>query len=208
MRRIETMRVLVSGSAGFIGSALVPSLKSAGHEVVRLVRAKRGAEGEIAWDPAAEVVDPAALEGFGAVVHLAGENIARGRWTPARKAAILDSRVKSTRLLAETAASLQDPPASFACASAVGYYGDRGYEVLTEECGPGSGFLPEVCKAWEAASQPLRDKGTRVVNLRFGMVLSPNGGALKRLLPAFKLGLGGVLGTGEQYMSWITLYTR
>lgn len=200
------MRVLVSGSSGLIGSALLPALLSAGHTVARLVRPGRTpASGDVAWDPAAGYIDAASLEDFDAVVHLAGESIAGGRWTPQRKRRIRESRVRSTRLLSESLASLKRSPRVLVSASAIGFYGDRGGEVLTEESPAGSGFLAEVCQAWEAACEPSARMGIRVANLRFGMVLATRGGALATMLPAFQLGLGGPLGRGTQWVSWITL---
>jgi len=200
------MRVAVSGSTGLVGSEVVASLSTAGHEVVRLVR-RSPAPGEkaVRWDPAKGEVDAAGLEGFDAVIHLAGENVGAGRWTPARKAAIRDSRVNGTRLLCDALAGLARPPKTLVCASAVGYYGDRGGETLAEESPPGTGYLAEVCREWEAASAPAARKGIRVVALRIGMVLSPEGGALPRMLPLFRAGLGGVLGGGRQYVSWVAL---
>jgi hypothetical protein len=200
------MRFAVSGSTGLIGSEVVTVLSAGGHGVVRLVR-RLPAPGEkaVRWDPERGEVDAAGLEGLDAVVHLAGENVGSGRWTAARKAAIRDSRVKGTRLLCEALAGLARPPETLVCASAVGYYGDRGEEVLTEESPPGAGFLPEVCREWETASGPAVRKGIRVVALRFGMVLSPKGGALSRMLPLFRAGLGGVIGGGRQYVSWVAL---
>ena len=200
------MRVAVSGSTGFVGSEVVASLSTAGHEVVRLVR-RDPAPGEraVRWDPMKREVDAAGLEGLDAVVHLAGENIASGRWTAARKAAIRDSRVNGTRLLCDALAGLTRPPKLLVCASAIGIYGDRGEELLTEESPPGTGYLAEVCREWEAASEPAARKGIRVVALRIGMVLSPRGGALARMLPPFRAGLGGVIGSGRQYVSWIAL---
>jgi uncharacterized protein (TIGR01777 family) len=150
-------------------------------------------------------VDPAGLEGFDAVLHLAGENVGSGRWTAARKAAIRDSRVDGTRLLCEALAVLARPPKTLVCASAIGIYGDRGEDALTEASPPGAGFLPGVCREWEAASGPASRKGIRVVALRIGMVLSPKGGALSRMLPLFRAGLGGVIGGGRQYVSWVAL---
>lgn len=198
------MKVLVSGAGGLIGAALVRSLHTQGNEVRAL---KRGATGgdTIGWDPEAGRLDPGALEGLDAVVHLAGENIAGGRWTAARKQRILASRVQGTQLLSQTLARLARPPQVLICASAVGYYGDRGAEQLTEDSSPGDGFLAEVCRAWEHAADPARTAGIRTVHLRFGMVLSAEGGALSRMLLPFRLGLGGRLGSGEQYLSWISL---
>jgi uncharacterized protein (TIGR01777 family) len=200
------MRVAVSGSGGLIGSALMKALADGGHDAVRMVRrAPCGGEEAVRWDPGTGVVDPAGLEGIDAVVHLAGENIAAGRWNAARKAAIRASRVEGTRHLSEALAALSNPPKTLVCASAIGYYGDRGANVVTEESPAGTGFLAEVCREWEAASAPAARKGIRVVTLRIGMVLAPDGGALSRMLPAFRAGLGGVLGSGRQYVSWIAL---
>lgn len=200
------MNILVSGSSGLIGSALVDFLASVRHEVTRLVRSKRKQNlKEIRWDPAAGNIDLAGLEGVNAVVHLAGESIAGGRWTKGRKARVLNSRVKGTRLLCESLASLAPPPAVLASASAVGYYGDRGEEILDEESLAGSGFLAAVCHEWEDATQPAARAGIRVVHLRLGMVLSGSGGALATMLTPFRLGLGGRLGRGRQYVSWIAL---
>lgn len=200
------LRVLVTGSTGFVGSSLVPFLATGGHRVACLVRTlpRRGRD-EVQWGPDAGFIDAARLEGLDGVVHLAGENIATGRWTAEKKAMIRDSRVDGTRLLCDALAGLKQPPKVLVCASAIGYYGDRGDEFLTEESAPGTGFLAGVCREWEAATQSAEQKGIRVVRLRFGMVLSPTGGAMAKLLPPFKKGLGGVLGTGRQYVSWITL---
>lgn len=198
------MRILVSGSTGLIGSGLVSELSAAGHEVVRLVRgdpAER--EREIRWDPAAGQIDRESLNGLDAAVHLAGENIAAGRWTAAQKARIRDSRVNGTRLLCEALAECEDRPRVLVCASAIGYYGDRGDEVLDETSPSGEGFLAEVCRQWEAAADPAREKGIRVVHLRTGVVLSGEGGALQKMLTPFKLGVGGVVGSGTQYWSWV-----
>ena len=200
------MRVAITGSTGLVGSEVVTVLSAAGHEVVRLVRrAPAPGEKAVRWDPVRREVDAAGLEGFDAVIHLAGENVGAGRWTPARKAAIRDSRVNGTRLLCDALAGLARPPKTLLCASAVGYYGDRGEERLTEESSPGTGFLAEVCREWEAASAPAARKGIRVVALRIGMVLSPKGGALARMLPLFRAGLGGVIGGGRQYVGWVAL---
>lgn len=200
------MRVLVSGSSGLLGSALVPVLTAGGHRVTRLVRAQpTSGEDAVRWDPAAGTIDQAGLEGFDAVVHLAGENLAAKRWTPEQKARIRDSRVRSTRVLCQALAQLRQPPKVLLSASAVGYYGDRGTEMLREETLPGSGFLADVAREWEAAAQPARQRGIRVVHSRTGIVLTPKGGALAKLLLPFQLGLGGTLGTGSHYMSWIAL---
>ncbi len=199
-------RFAVSGASGLIGSAVVRRLESDGHEVRRLVRRRPpvGAA-DVFWEPATGVIDAAGLEALDAVVHLAGENIADGRWTAERKALIRTSRVEGTRLLCEALARLRQPPRVLIAASAVGFYGDRGDEPLTEDSPPGTGFLPEVCTAWEAATEPAQAAGIRVVNLRIGVVLSAAGGALARMLPALKSGLGGRVGNGRQYMSWIWL---
>ena len=205
------MRILVSGSSGMIGSALVPVLSAAGHQVSRLIRpttpsvaATRDA-GSVAWDPEAGSIDAGCLEGLEAVVHLAGENIAGGRWTAARKAKIRESRVKSTQLLSAAVARLARRPRVLVAASATGYYGDRGDEILREESAPGTGFLADLSRDWEAAASPAREAGIRVVNLRIGLVLSRSGGALPRMLVPFKLGVGGVIGSGRQYWSWIAI---
>ena len=201
------MKVLVSGSSGLVGSALIPALAGGGHEVVRLVRSQpQDLASEVRWDPEAGEIDGARLEGVGAAVHLAGESIATGRWTAARKARILESRAKGTRLLAEALAGLEPRPKVLVSASAIGYYGDRGDEALTEDSGSGSAFfLSNVCRQWESATEPAADAGIRVANLRFGVILSADGGALPRLLTPFRLGAGGRLGSGQQFMSWIAV---
>ena len=200
------MKILVTGSTGMVGSALVPYLAANGHDVIRLVRgaAPAGAPA-VRWDPDAGRLDAGSVEGLDAVVHLAGENIAAGRWTAARKARIRDSRVRGTRLLADTLARLQRRPRVLVCASAVGFYGDRGDEILREDSRPGTGFLPEVCREWEAAAEPAARAGIRVVNARIGFVLSPAGGGLKKMLPPFRMGLGGPIGSGRQYLSWVSI---
>lgn len=198
------MDVLVSGSTGLIGSALVSALEEGGHRVRRLTRSGGSSEDVVRWDPSAGEIDAGRIEGVDAVVHLAGENIA-GRWTDAKKARIRDSRVRGTRLLAETLARLPTPPAVMVSASAAGYYGDRGNELLSEESAPGDNFLAEVGQEWEAAADPAREAGVRVVNPRFGIVLSTEGGALGTTLPIFKLGVGGKIGSGRQYWSWIAI---
>jgi uncharacterized protein len=200
------MKILVSGSSGLVGSALIPRLATGGHHVTRLVRnsVTLGAAA-IRWDPSLGHLDAALLEGFDAVIHLAGESIASGRWTQAKKTRIGDSRFGSTRLLSETIVKLKNPPKVLLCASAVGYYGDRGDEVLDEDTAPGSGFLAGVCRAWEAAAETAATKGVRVVQHRFGVILSPKGGALKRMLTPFRLGAGGRIGHGRQFVSWISI---
>ncbi len=201
------MKVLVSGASGLVGSALVSFLTAGGHSVTRLVRKDSSSvgEGEVTWSPTEGRIDQAGLEGFDAVVHLAGENIASGRWTPQRKGRIRDSRVNGTRVLCDALVKCAQPPTVFVGASAIGYYGNRGDETLTEESGVGEGFLAEVCRDWEAAAAVLTDMGIRTAVLRIGVVLSAAGGALQKMLVPFKLGLGGVIGEGTQYMSCIAL---
>lgn len=204
------MKIIVTGSTGLIGSALVQSLTAEGHEVTRLVRGESSMDANndvrvAQWDLAKGKVDAAKLEGHTAVVHLAGESVAQGRWTPEKKARIRDSRVQGTGLLAETLKSLAQPPSTLVCASAIGYYGNRGDEVLREESPAGTDFLAGVCREWEAAAAPAAVVGVRIVHLRIGIVLSPAGGALAKLLTAFKMGAGGKVGSGKQYMSWIAL---
>jgi hypothetical protein len=198
------MRISVTGSSGLIGSALVPFLTAQGHEVGRVVRSTTAA-GAWRWDPGAGHVDAGAVNGKDAVVHLAGETIAAGRWSAARKARIRDSRVRGTRVVAEAVARADPRPKALLCASAMGFYGDRGDERLTEASAPGRGFLSEVSREWEEACAPARDQGVRVVNLRFGIVLSPAGGALAKMLLPFRLGAGGVVGSGKQWWSWVAL---
>ncbi len=198
------MDVLVSGSTGLIGSTLVSALEEGGHRVRRLTRSGGSSEDVVQWDPSAGEIVAGRIEGVDAVVHLAGENIV-GRWTDAKKARIRDSRVRGTRLLAETLARLPTPPAVMVSASATGYYGDRGNELLSEESAPGDNFLAGVGQEWEAAADPAREAGVRVVHPRFGIVLSTEGGALGTTLPIFKLGVGGKIGSGRQYWSWIAI---
>lgn len=202
---MNASRILISGSSGFVGSALAQRLQADGHEVIRLVRSPpKEHEAAIQWNPAEQSIDASKLEGIDVIVHLAGENIA-GRWTERKKRAIRESRVKGTRTLATAVASLAAKPQAFICASAVGYYGDRGDELLDETSSAGSGFLAEVVIEWENACEPARQGGVRVVNLRFGLILSPEGGALGQMLTPFKLGIAGVIGSGKQWWSWIAL---
>lgn len=193
------MRVLVTGAGGLVGSALCPALEAAGHTVVRLSRS-----GPVSWHPATRTIDTAALEGVEGVVHLAGESIA-GRWSAAKKERILASRRDGTRFLAETLAELPQPPRVLVSASAIGYYGDRHDELLTEQSPAGSGFLADVAQEWEAATAPAAAGGIRVATIRTGIVLAHGGGALPALLPPFRLGLGGPVGNGRQWWSWLAL---
>jgi len=194
-------RILVSGVSGPIGAALLPTLKTRGYEVTRLVRGVATGEDQVSWDPGKPIA-PEAVSGFDAVIHLAGESIV-GRWTNEKRLKIRESRVAGTTALAEALAQAKDKPQVFACSSAIGYYGDRGEEVLNEASAPGSGFLPDVCREWEAATQSAIDAGIRTVQMRTGIVLSPAGGALGKMLPPFKMGVGGRIGDGQQWMSWI-----
>ncbi len=205
------MRVLVSGMGGLIGTALAASLRGDGHDVVRLRRgvvpdADAGTgTGVVAWDPGAGTIDGAALEGFDAVVHLAGAGIGDRRWSDERKREILESRTRGTSLLAGALVGTDRRPAVLVSASAIGIYGDRGDELLTEESPPGDDFMARVCREWEAATEPAAAAGVRVVTLRSGLVLAGHGGALARMVPPFRLGLGGRTGSGRQWMSWISL---
>jgi uncharacterized protein len=202
----QFMRILVTGSTGLVGSDLVPFLTTGGHRVVRLVRAPiASGEEEVFWEPTRGQFDSSQLEGLDAVVHLAGENIAGRRWNGAQKARIRDSRVKGTRLLCETLARLPRPPRMLVTASAIGIYGERGDAWLSEASTSGDGFLAEVCRDWEAATEPAAAAGIRVVSLRFGIILSPKGGALAKMLTPFRLGMGGRIGSGRQWMSWIAI---
>lgn len=198
------MHIAVTGSSGLVGSALVPFLTTHGHRVARLVRGSP-LTGDLLWDPAEGVKDLSRLEEVDAVIHLAGENIAAGRWTPQRKGEIRRSRVEGTRRLSESLAKLLRRPKVLVSASAVGFYGDRGDEILTEDSAPGKDFLAQVCRGWEAATEPASRAGIRVVHLRFGMILSQAGGALKKMLLPFRMGVGGRMGSGAQYVSWIAV---
>lgn len=203
---LHGQRIVVTGATGLVGSRLVAELESAGAQVIRAVRRPvKDTARELFWNPDQGEIDDGKLEGVDAVVHLAGENISGKRWNDAFKQRILDSRVKGTRLIGEAIARLAAKPRTFLCASAIGYYGNRGDESLTEAAAPGNDFLAGVCRQWEAACQPARDAGVRVVNARIGVVLSPDGGALAKMLTPFKLGAGGKIGDGIQYVSWISL---
>ncbi len=199
------MDIAITGSSGLIGRALAASLRGDGHRVVPVVRSEGHADA-IRWDPAAGTIDAAGLEGLDAVVHLAGEGIAAGPWTAKQRRRIHDSRQQGTTLLATSLAGLQRPPAALLSASAIGYYGDRAGEVLTEGSSPGDDFLASICTAWEAATEPAAAAGIRIAHLRTGIVLDAHGGALGKQLPIFKLGLGGKAGRGDQWMSWISLH--
>ncbi|HEV8264676.1 MAG TPA: TIGR01777 family oxidoreductase [Gemmatimonadales bacterium] len=199
------MRAVISGASGLIGAALAARLAQQGHQLLSLVRRPpRPGEPAARWDPAAGVIDVPALEGSDVVVHLAGESVV-GRWSEAKQRRIRESRVAGTRLVSEAIAGLKRRPKVLLAASAIGYYGDRGAEELTEQSAPGADFLAQVARDWEAATAPASRAGVRVVNLRFGVVLSPAGGALAKMLPAFRLGFGGRIGSGQQYFSWIAL---
>ena len=202
MPGIRIARVLMSGASGPIGSALLPTLTSIGAQVVRLRRGGASASGEsIPWDPA-QPISPEAVSGFDAVIHLAGESIV-GRWSAKKKAEIRDSRVVGSRHLAQALAQSRHKPQVFVCSSAIGYYGNRGDEVLNEQSAPGAGFLPDVCREWEDATKAASDAGIRTALIRTGVVLSPKGGALGKMLTPFKMGVGGRIGDGRQWMSWI-----
>lgn len=204
--RLAGQLFAVSGAGGLVGSALCQRLAAAGAGVERLVRGTpRDAAAEVQWSPEQGVLQPARLDGVDAVVHLAGESIADGRWTAAKKQRIRDSRVAGTEALCRSLAAMPQRPRTLVCASAIGYYGDRGSEELTEQSAAGTGFLPEVCVAWERACDPARAAGMRVVNLRIGVILSRHGGALTKMLLPFKLGVGGKIGSGDQFMSWVSL---
>ena len=197
--------ILVTGASGLVGARLCSHLEGAGYNILRAVRRPARSDRELTWIPERGEVDQSKLVSVYGVVHLAGANIAGQRWSEHYKQEILESRVKGTQLISNAIASLPDVPRVFVCASAIGYYGDRGDETLTENSPPGEGFLPKVCTAWEEACQPARDAGVRTVNARIGVVLSSDGGALRSMLLPFKLGLGGIIGNGRQYFSWIAI---
>jgi uncharacterized protein (TIGR01777 family) len=199
------VKIAVTGASGLIGTALVTRLHAAGHDVVRLVRRRPRAAGEVQWDPEAGVVDTAGLAGLDGAVHLAGAGVGDHRWTDEYKRTILDSRVLGTRTLVKALTSLDPLPRVLVSGSAVGFYGTRGDEVLTEASPGGEGFLADVVRAWEAETEPASAAGIRVARIRTGLVMSPEGGAFGRLLPLLKLGLGGPLGDGRQWWPWITL---
>lgn len=199
------MRIIVSGSHGLVGKALIKALEADGHEIYRLVRHAPNSEKEIEWSPDRYSIAISRIEGFDAVYHLAGESIASGRWDDEKKRKIRESRTKGTKLLADALANLSAPPQTLISASATGYYGDRGDELLTETSLPGKGFLADVCMEWEQATEHARAKGVRVVNTRFGIILDKEGGALAKMLTPFRMGIGGRIGDGKQWMSWIAL---
>ena len=199
------MHVAITGASGLVGSSLASFLSTGGHSVSRMIRPGHGAKsGDVFWDPKTGSIESGKLEGIDAVVHLAGENLF-GLWTESKRRRIRESRVQATQLLCQSLAKLERKPKVFLSASAVGFYGDRGAERLNEDSTMGTGFLAELCRDWEAATGPMAAAGTRVAHMRFGIVLSPKGGALSKMLLPFKLGLGGTLGDGSQYMSWIAI---
>jgi uncharacterized protein (TIGR01777 family) len=201
----KRLKVAISGASGVLGTALTALLTTGGHTVLPMVRRKASGPHEIAWDPRAGTIEAEKLEGVDAVIHLAGAGVADKKWTPERKRLILDSRVQGTTLIAKALTRLKDPPSVMLSASAVGYYGHRPQETVTEASDPGQGFLSEVCQAWEQATAPLDDTNIRLVKMRIGVVLTPTGGALKEMLLPFSLGVGGPVGDGEQWMSWVGL---
>ena len=205
MASIETVKVLVTGASGLIGSALCEKLRETGHEPVRLVRREATGADEISWHPTAGTIGSEALEGFDAVVHLAGAGIGDKRWNEARKQELADSRIRSTHLLATALAGLQEPPKAFLSSSAIGIYGDTGDRVADEASAPADSFLADLCHQWEAAATPAADAGIRTVLLRTGIVVDSKAPFLKRQLPLFKLGLGGRLGSKDRWVSWISL---
>ncbi|MHC4876189.1 MAG: TIGR01777 family oxidoreductase [Planctomycetota bacterium] len=205
-QEITRRTIAISGATGLVGTALIKSLAEANVGIQRVTRhAPDDSRGEIVWRPNSGIANPDGLEGMDAFVHLAGENIATGRWNGTKKSRIRNSRVEGTRVVASTLARLKQKPSVLVCASAIGLYGDRGSEILDESAGAGSGFLADVCNDWEAASQPAVDAGIRVIHLRIGVVISRDGGALPQMLTPFKLGVGGRIGNGRQYWSWVSI---
>lgn len=200
------MKIVIAGASGLVGSSLVPFLKQQGHQVLKLVRKQKDLlQDEIYWNPEKGILEADSLERSDALINLAGENLASKRWTPTFKKQLWDSRIKSTTLLRDKLIQLKKPPSVWLNASAIGFYGNRGAEVLTEKSRKGQGFLSDLCQKWEEVTQVPDSINMRVVQMRFGMILSKNGGALKKMLLPFSLGLGGIMGDGNQYMSWITL---
>ena len=204
-RGAHVKQVVVSGASGLLGTALTELLSANGHEVIRLVRGKPSVVGEVAWDPSAGKLDAAEVAGADAFIHLSGENVSEGRWSDERRKRIIDSRTQTTELIARTIAKMKKKPSVFVSASAIGFYGSRGDDLLDETSPTGGDFLADVCRRWEAATAEASDAGVRTVKLRFGVVLSVRGGALAKLLPIFKMGLGGRVGDGRQYMSWVSM---
>ena len=198
------MKVAIAGASGLVGSALIPKLENESIEVTRLVR-ESPKPGEIEWHPNQDTIKPDRLKGFDAIINLAGENIAEGRWTDEKKRKIHDSRVHGTHLLSEAMAKVDPKPQVFLCASATGIYGDRGDEILNEQSESGGGFLAGVCREWEQATEPASKAGVRVVNLRFGPILAAEGGMMAKMLTPFKMGMGGKIGSGKQYISWVAI---
>ena len=198
------MKIAIAGASGLVGSAFIASVEQDGVEVTRLVRDSPKA-GQIEWHPNQDAIEPGKLEGFDAIINLAGENVAEGRWTDEKKRKIHDSRVHGTHLISEAIAKLAHKPRVFLCASATGIYGDRPDETVDEQSESGGGFLAGVCREWEKATEPAAQAGVRVVNMRFGPVLAPHGGMMEKMLTPFKMGLGGKIGSGKQYISWVSI---
>lgn len=198
-------RIAITGASGLVGSAVAESFAAEGWEVVPMVRKATEKSNGVYWNPVTGEIEADKLEGVDAVIHLAGDNVGEGRWSEEKKRRMWSSRIDGTRLLAGALAGLKDPPKVWVSASAIGYYGDRGEERLEEGSSAGEGFFAELCKAWEAETAPAREKGIRVVNLRIGVVMDRAGGALPKMVPPFKMGLGGVIASGRQYMSWVSL---